>query len=122
MLYDIGQGGKPSFREQPLNESEDASYLAIRPKTAQIAGAGICPIYGCVDCTIPIGLVSYFSNVTQHEEMEPVTINMMVKHGCDFVLLNMIEKMADAGILKTVKMSRTTFLVDSPRAFLAMTS
>jgi hypothetical protein len=109
MLYDIGPGGKPSFREQPLNESPDASYLAIKPKTAQITGAGICPIYGCADFTIPIGQVPYFSNVTYHEEMVPVTINMVVKRGCDFVLLNMIEKMADAGILKTVRTGRTAF-------------
>ncbi len=109
MLYDIGPGGLPSFREQILNESPAASYLAIRPKTAKITGANICPIYGCADFTIPIGQVPYFSNVTYHEEMVPVTINMVVKRGCDFVLLNMIEKMADAGILKTVKTGRTPF-------------
>ena len=109
MLYDIGPGGKPSFREQILNESPAASYLAIKQPTAAITGAGICPIYGCADFTVPIGQVAYFSNVTFHEEMVPVTINMVVKRGCDFVLLNMIEKMADAGILKTVKTGRTPF-------------
>lgn len=109
MLYDIGPGGKPSFREQPLNESPAASYLAIKPAGATITGASICPIYGCADFTIPIGQVPYFSNVTYHEEMVPVTINMVVKRGCDFVLLNMIEKLADAGVLKTVKTGRTAF-------------
>ncbi|KAF2708346.1 amidase family protein [Pleomassaria siparia CBS 279.74] len=109
MLYDIGTGGLPSFREQGLNDSPDASYLAVLPKTAKITGANICPIFGCADFTIPIGQVPYFSNVTFHEEMVPVTINMVVKRGCDFVLYNMIEKLADEGVLKTVKTGRTAF-------------
>jgi hypothetical protein len=54
-------------------------------------------------------MVPYSSNVTFHEEMVPVTINMVVKRGCDFMLMNMIEKMADAGILQTVKTGRTPF-------------
>jgi hypothetical protein len=109
ILYDIGPGGLPSFREESLNDSPAASFLAVTPATAKITGANICPIYGCADFTIPIGQVPYFSNVTYHEEMVPVTINMVVKRGCDFVLLNMIEKMADAGILKAVKTGRTPF-------------
>ncbi|ORY07899.1 amidase family protein [Clohesyomyces aquaticus] len=109
MLYDIGSGGLPSFREQSLNDSPGASYLAVLPPTAKITGANICPIFGCADFTIPIGQVPYQSNVTFHEEMVPVTINMVVKRGCDFVLYNMIEKLADEGVLKTVKTGRTAF-------------
>lgn len=109
MLYDIGTGGLPSYREQNLNNNADASFLAVRPAGATITGAGICPLYGCADFTIPIGQVPYQSQVTYHEEMVPVTINMVVKRGCDFVLYNMIEKLADAGVLKTVKTGRTAF-------------
>lgn len=109
MLYDIGTGGLPSFRERELNESPDASYLAVTPEGAAITGAGICPIFGCADFTVPIGQVPYQSNVTFHKEMVPVTINMVVKRGCDFVLYNMIEKLADEGVLKTVKTGRTAF-------------
>ncbi|XP_014553579.1 hypothetical protein COCVIDRAFT_107337 [Bipolaris victoriae FI3] len=109
MLYDIGTGGLPSFRERLLNESPDASYLAVRPEGAAVTGASICPIFGCADFTVPIGQVPYQSNVTFHKEMVPVTINMVVKRGCDFVLYNMIEKLADEGILKTVKTGRTAF-------------
>ena len=109
MLYDIGTGGLPSFREKELNDSPDASYLAVTPPTAKITGAGICPIFGCADFTVPIGQVAYQSNVTFHEEMVPVTINLVVKRGCDFVLYNMIEKLADEGVLKSVKTGRTAF-------------
>ncbi|KAF2873221.1 amidase family protein [Massariosphaeria phaeospora] len=109
MLYDIGTGGLPSYRERELNESPHASYLAILPKTAKISGANICPIFGCADFTVPIGQVPYYSNITFHEEMVPVTIGLVVKRGCDFVLYNMIEKLADEGVLKTVKTGRTAF-------------
>lgn len=109
LLYDIGTGGLPSFRERELNESPDASYLAVLPEGAKITGANICPIFGCADFTVPIGQVPYQSNVTFHEEMVPVTINMVVKRGCDFMLYNMIEKLADEGVLKTVKTGRAAF-------------
>lgn len=109
LLYDIGTGGLPSFRERELNDSPEASYLAVLPDGAKITGANICPIFGCADFTVPIGQVPYRSNVTFHEEMVPVTINLVVKRGCDFVLYNMIEKLADEGVLKTVKTGRTAF-------------
>jgi hypothetical protein len=109
MLYDIGTGGLPSYREQNLNNNPNASFLAVLPKGAAITGANICPLYGCADFTVPIGQVPYYSEVTFHTEMVPVTINMVVKRGCDFVLFNMIEKLADAGVVKSVKTGRTAF-------------
>jgi hypothetical protein len=109
MVYDIGTGGLPSFRERLLNDSPDASYLAVRFDGTAVTGASVCPIFGCADFTVPIGQVPYQSNVTLHEEMVPVTINMVVKRGCDFVLYNMIERLADEGVLKTVKTGRTAY-------------
>lgn len=109
MLYDIGTGGLPSYRERELNESPKASYLAVLPEGAKITVANICPIFGCADFTVPIGQVPYYSNITFREEMVPVTINMVVKRGCDFVLYNMIEKLADEGVLKTVKTGSTAY-------------
>lgn len=81
MLYDIGTGGKPSYREKMLNDYPAASYLAVLPKGTLMTGANICPIFGCVDFTVPLGQVPYFSNVTFRTEMVPVTINMVVKRG-----------------------------------------
>ncbi|KAI7266534.1 amidase signature enzyme [Hortaea werneckii] len=110
MLYDIGTGGLPSYREEDLiNGNPNASFLAVTPEGAAITGAGICPIYGCADFTVPIGQVEYQSEVTFHTEFVPVTINMVVKRGCDFVLYNMIEKLADAGVIGTVKTGRTAY-------------
>ncbi len=58
---------------------------------------------------IPIGQVTYFSNVTFHVEYMPVTVSVIAKRGCDYMLWNMWEKLADLGILKPVKTGRTAF-------------
>lgn len=109
LLHDIGTGGFPSYREEKLNNSPNASFLAVNGPYNTIGRAGLCPAFGCADFTVPIGQVPYWSNVTLHEEMVPVTINLVVKRGCDFVLMNLIEKLADEGILQTVKTGRTAF-------------
>ncbi|KAI1471951.1 amidase family protein [Daldinia caldariorum] len=110
MLWDIGTGGLPSYREESLNRDPNTTtFLAVTPSTAGINGASLCPIYGCVDMTIPIGQVPYLSNVTFVEEMIPVTVSVVARRGCDFMLWNMWQKLADEGVLKTIKTGRTAF-------------
>lgn len=53
----------------------------------------------CADFTVPIGQVEYFGPITKKNETMPVTINMVIKRGCDFVLYEMIERMAYSGVL-----------------------
>ncbi|KAL3426762.1 amidase [Phlyctema vagabunda] len=110
IILDIGTGGLPSFREQDLNtDNPAATFLAVVPPDALVGAGGICPAFGCADYTVPIGQVPYFSNVTFHTEFVPVTVNLAVNRGCDFMLFNMIEKLAQKGVLKTVKTGRTAF-------------
>ncbi|RYP68967.1 hypothetical protein DL771_006389 [Monosporascus sp. 5C6A] len=113
MLWDIGTGGLPSYRERELveagAEAGDTAFLAETPPGAGINGASLCPIYGCVDMTVPIGQVPYQSNVTLVEEMVPVTVSVVARRGCDFVLWDMLERLADEGVLRTVKTGRTAF-------------
>ncbi|OAA63468.1 Amidase signature domain protein [Niveomyces insectorum RCEF 264] len=110
MVWDIGTGGLPSFREEDLvTDNPAAAFLARTPDRAVVSGASICPIFGCVDMTIPIGQVTYQSNVTYHTEYMPVTVSVIAKRGCDYMLYNMWEKLADEGVLKTIKTGRTAF-------------
>jgi Asp-tRNA(Asn)/Glu-tRNA(Gln) amidotransferase A subunit family amidase len=110
MVWDIGTGGLPSFREEDLvTNNTAAAFLATVPARAVVSGASICPIFGCTDMTIPIGQVPYYSNVTFHTEYMPVTVSVIAKRGCDFMLYNMWEKLADLGVLKTIKTGRTAF-------------
>ena len=100
IVYDIGSGGLPYFNEQYLN-ALPGSGLAATTGTVQ-AGSTVCSYFGCADVTLPIGQVSYVSPVTGELADIPVTVNIMVKRGCDFVLFNMIDQLAEAGVLKTV--------------------
>lgn len=50
MIWDIGTGGLPSFREEDLvTNNTAAAFLAAVPARAVVSGATICPIFGCVD-------------------------------------------------------------------------
>jgi hypothetical protein len=109
MIYDIGTGGLPSYRQKDLNVGPNATLLPVLSPRAVLPASGICTIFACADFTVPIGQVSYLSQVTFVEEMVPVTVNLVVKRGCDFVLYNMIEELADFGVLKAVKTGRTAY-------------
>lgn len=107
ILSDISTGGLPSYREEELNLSPNASFLAP-PGTGGTTG-DFCPFFGCVDVTVPIGQVSYWSKKTMREETMPVTIGLVAKRGCDLMLYDFIEKLADAEILKPVKAGALAF-------------
>lgn len=109
-IYDVGTGGLPSYREEDLLiGNEYATYLNYSPPATVTNGVGFCSFAGCADFTVPIGEVPYFSNVTQVEEMVPVTLSLVMRRGCDFSLFNLITKLADVGVLKAVKTGRTAF-------------
>ncbi|EAW11674.1 amidase family protein [Aspergillus clavatus NRRL 1] len=109
MICDGGTGGLPSYREQDLNKSPNASFLGVFPKNADVSCSNICPLFGCVDFTIPLGQVEYQSPITRVREQWPVTINIIARRGCDFMLFNLVKKLAEEGVLRTVKTGRTPF-------------
>ncbi|KAL8921312.1 MAG: hypothetical protein Q9172_004085 [Xanthocarpia lactea] len=59
------------------------------------------------DVVVPVGQARYFSNVTEHEEMVPVSVNLMAARGCDGMLFNLIEDLTAAGILTVPQTGRT---------------
>ncbi|GFF89469.1 amidase 1 [Aspergillus udagawae] len=109
IICDGGTGGLPSFREQDLNNSPNTSFMNVFPEHADVSCSGICTMFGCVDFTIPLGQVDYYSPVTMVTEQWPVTINIIARRGCDFMLFNMIKKLAEEGVLRSVKTGRTAF-------------
>ncbi|KAH6898048.1 indole-3-acetamide hydrolase [Thelonectria olida] len=106
-IYDIGTGGLPSFREKELNQSPGAAL----PAACRTAGAApiISSYFGDVDITIPIDQVAYFSNVTYEEVLMPVTVNLVARRGCDFVLFNLVGELAKKGIVKPVLTGRQAY-------------
>ncbi|EIM85123.1 amidase signature enzyme [Stereum hirsutum FP-91666 SS1] len=61
------------------------------------------------DMVVPIGQVPYHSNITGITEQLPVTVSIVTRRGCDFVLFDLLEGLAAKGIVQTVKTGRTAF-------------
>ncbi|WWC70328.1 uncharacterized protein I206_104278 [Kwoniella pini CBS 10737] len=96
----------PSYRESKLNY-KNQTFLPYRKSplyptiSASISGA---PHY-----VVPIGQVSFKSTVSDKEEMQTISMSLMTYPGCDFMLLDFINKLAQVGILQEVKTGRTAF-------------
>lgn len=56
-----------------------------------------------------VGQVPYHSNITGITEQLPVTVSIVTRRGCDFVLFDLLEGLAAEGIVQTVKTGRTAF-------------
>lgn len=63
----------------------------------------ISPLAGNPDFVVPVGQVKYYSTISQHEEVLPVSVRLMAAKGCDLMLLDLINELVDAGIIPEVK-------------------
>ncbi|KAJ5933252.1 hypothetical protein N7516_007741 [Penicillium verrucosum] len=57
---------------------------------------------GTPDLVVPIGEVPYYSTISLKTEFMPVTMSFGAARGCDLMLVNLIEDLEQAGILKPV--------------------
>ncbi|ETS87127.1 hypothetical protein PFICI_00955 [Pestalotiopsis fici W106-1] len=107
IIYDIGTGGLPSFRELDLNHDTGAALPA--DSGTREAGSIVASYFGLVDFTLPIGQVTYYSQATYEEVFMPVSINMIAKRGCDKVMWNFVRRLAEKGILRAVQTGKQAF-------------
>lgn len=61
------------------------------------------------ETVFPIGQVSYISNVTNVEEKLPIAIDVLAHRGCDLMLLDLAEYLAEEGLLQETKTGREAF-------------
>lgn len=57
----------------------------------------------CPDSVFPVGEVSSFSSVTNHNESFPVTVDVLAAKGCDGLLAKLAQDLTAAGILSVPK-------------------
>ncbi|PYH94503.1 amidase signature enzyme [Aspergillus ellipticus CBS 707.79] len=55
------------------------------------------------DFVVPIGEVSSYSTITNHDESYPVTVDIMAAKGCDGLIVRLAQDLLKAGIIKTPK-------------------
>lgn len=51
------------------------------------------------DSVFPIGEAPFYSNITNHEEYLPVTIDILAAKGCDGLIVKLAQDLVAAGIL-----------------------
>ncbi|KAK3620726.1 hypothetical protein LTR56_023243 [Elasticomyces elasticus] len=60
----------------------------------------ISPFWGGPDFVVPVGQASYLSDITLHEEVLPVTVDIMAARGCDGLIFGLVQDLVKAGILE----------------------
>ncbi|WVQ67773.1 uncharacterized protein L199_005978 [Kwoniella botswanensis] len=95
----------PLYRESKMNPHREPLSTRKNP----IGPTHPASIAGCPHYVVPIGQVPFKSLVSDQEEMQPLSMSIVGYPGSDFVLLEIIDELNKAGVLKTVKTGRTAF-------------
>lgn len=59
------------------------------------------------DSVFPLGEIPVFSTITNHTELIPVNVDVVVAKGCDGVIAQLAVDLVEAGILKIPKTGST---------------
>ncbi|RSL90959.1 hypothetical protein BHE90_001933 [Fusarium euwallaceae] len=109
MILESGAGGLPSYREEFLNHEEGAGFLYMTDPKQWLNPLLLSPLLSAPQIGIPIGQVDYKSVISLQTEKLPIVMDLMAYPGCDNMLLDLVEKLAEKGVIKTVKTGRTAF-------------
>jgi len=116
-------GGRPSFRREDLNGFEGATELILMlspegSRTDQLLHY-VASMAGLPEVIIPLGQVQYTSSITGQWEWMPMTVQIVMKRGCDGVSYELIRKLGvgirklrDKGIVKAVQTGKETYIRD----------
>lgn len=61
------------------------------------------------DSVFPVGQASFFSNITQHTEYLPVTVDVLAAKGCDGLLVQLAQDLVKVGILNSTQVGQTIY-------------
>ncbi|KAL9613447.1 MAG: hypothetical protein Q9167_001992 [Letrouitia subvulpina] len=59
------------------------------------------------DYVVPVGEAAYNSTVTAHEELLPVTVDLLAARGCDGMLFSLVQDLVAAGIVRVPQTGQT---------------
>ena len=79
----------------PRNQYLSSASVPFGLETARFSSFAEVP-----DFVIPVGQASYFSNITNHTEELPVTVDIVAAKGCDGMLFSLAEILVSRRILK----------------------
>jgi hypothetical protein len=58
---------------------------------------------------IPVGQVSYVSEISGQEEMSPVNVERVAAPGCDGMLLGLVRRLAEVRVARGVNVGKRAF-------------
>ncbi|KAF8885757.1 amidase signature domain-containing protein [Infundibulicybe gibba] len=112
-MYDIGSGGKPSYRVEEFNSLDGATSFPVPSTTEGTKPTDMFSFLASMadlpEVTIPIGQVGYYSQISRRWESLPVAVQLVAHPGCDFMLVDLVQKLAELGVLGPTVAGRTAF-------------
>ncbi|KAJ5918902.1 hypothetical protein N7454_010046 [Penicillium verhagenii] len=90
MLY-VGTAATPEYRNV---------YRSLPGIPTGFESARIANFAGVPDMVVPIGQALYNSTITLKEEYLPVAVDFIAPHGCDLMILNLVNELVEAGIIQ----------------------
>jgi Asp-tRNA(Asn)/Glu-tRNA(Gln) amidotransferase A subunit family amidase len=67
---------------------------------------------GFPEIVVPIGQIEYYSHFTRKMEWQPVTVAFAAAVGCDVVLFDLVDKLAEAGLVEEVMTGKVAYPVE----------
>ncbi|ORY58053.1 glutamyl-tRNA amidotransferase [Pseudomassariella vexata] len=88
--------------QNPRNQYFDPPSVPLGFSEGRLSVFSECP-----DSVFPLGQVAAFSEVTNHEEFFPVSVDIMAAKGCDGLLARLAVDLVERGLLKVPKVGST---------------
>lgn len=63
----------------------------------------------CPDSVFPVGQVSQYSSITQHDEWFPLTVDILVAKGCDGLIPRLAQDLVKDGIIVVPQVGQTIY-------------
>lgn len=90
--------------QEPRNQYGAAPGIPSGFSSGRISVFSECP-----DSVFPVGQVSEYSNITQHDEYLPVTVDVMVAKGCDGLLVRLAQDLVGEGLVLVPEAGQTLY-------------
>jgi hypothetical protein len=89
----VGSSSDPDETNEP-NQYTDGPEMPVGFSSGRVSVFSEVP-----DSVFPIGEAPFYSNVTNHEECLPVTIDVLAAKGCDGLIVELAQGLVEAGFL-----------------------
>lgn len=99
LLYSDGAGQNPRNQYYGAAPTPPFGFTVSR----------LSPFGEVPDSVFPVGQVRVYSEVTQHDEWLPLTVDVVAAKGCDGLLVRLAQDLVGAGIVPVPEVGQTIY-------------